>query len=305
MKKLSILAALLFAATQISAQSVPFLNVNSDPHAAAMGGNTLTIGENAFTATNNASAMAFSQNKFRVGGSYNSWQPDYMDNSIIGFAGFATIGKKWAIGIGGKIFGYQSYEITDSYGKPKGEFSPKESAFEGAIAYRISESISAGVNVRSISSKLAKDGSASTIGADVSLTYKKGNTTLAAAATNLGGSIDYGMKTTYDLPSMVKFGGAYIFNIADEQNLSVNLEGDILMSDSAFMGSAAVEYSLKNTLNLRAGYHMGNEEAIPSYASFGFGLNFKAFNIDAAYLMGGGENSVLNGSFGVSLGLKF
>ena len=44
MKKLSIFAALLFAATQISAQSVPFLNVNSDPHAAAMGGNTLTIG---------------------------------------------------------------------------------------------------------------------------------------------------------------------------------------------------------------------------------------------------------------------
>ena len=305
MKKLSIFAALLFAATQISAQSVPFLNVNSDPHAAAMGGNTLTIGENAFTATNNASAMALSQNKFRVGGSYNSWQPDYMDNSIIGFAGFATIGEKWAIGIGGKMFGYQSYEVTDANGAPKGDFTPKESAIEGAVAYRISEKLAVGANIRSISSKLAKDGSASTIGADISLTYKAENFSLAAAATNLGGSIDYGTKTKYDLPSMVKFGGAYMFNIADEQNLSVNLEGDILMNDSAFMGSAAVEYSLKNTLNLRAGYHMGNEEAIPSYASFGFGVNFKAFNIDAAYLMGGGENSVLNGSFGVALGLKF
>ena len=305
MKKLSIIAALLFAATQISAQSVPFLNISSDPHAAAMGGNTLTIGENAFTATNNASAMAFSENKFRIGGSYNSWQPDYMDNSIIGFSAFATIGEKWAIGIGGKMFGYQSYEITDSYGTPKGEFSPKESAIEGAVAYRISEKLSVGANIRSISSELAKDGSASTMGADISLTYKAENFTLAAAATNLGGSIDYGMKTTYDLPSMVKFGGAYIFNVADEQNLSVNLEGYILMSDSAFMGSAALEYSLKNTFNLRAGYHMGNEEAIPSYASFGFGLNFKAFNIDAAYLMGGGENSVLNGSFGLALGLKF
>lgn len=305
MKKLSIIAALLFAATQISAQSVPFLNITSDPHAAAMGGNTLTIGENAFTATNNASAMAFSENKFRIAGSYNSWQPDYMDNSIIGFSGFATIGEKWAIGIGGKMFGYQSYEITDSYGTPKGEFSPKESAIEGAVAYRISEKLSVGANIRSISSELAKDGSASTMGADISLTYKAENFTLAAAATNLGGSIDYGTKTTYDLPSMVKFGGAYIFNVADEQNLSVNLEGDILMSDSAFMGSAALEYSLKNTFNLRAGYHMGNEEAIPSYASFGFGLNFKAFNIDAAYLMGGGENSVLSGSFGLAVGLKF
>ena len=305
MKKLSILAALLFAATQISAQSVPFLNITSDPHAAAMAGNTLTIGENAFTASNNASAMAFSSTKYRIAGSYNTWQPDFMNNSITGFSGYANLGEKWAIGIAGKMFGYQSYEITDSYGNPKGEFTPKESAFEGAVAYRISENISAGVNLRSISSKLSKDGSASTIGADVSVTYKKGNTTLAAAVTNLGGSMDYGSKSTYDLPSMVKFGGAYMFNIAEEQKLSVNLEGDILMNDSAFMAGAAVEYSLKNTLNLRAGYHMGNEEAIPSYASLGFGLNFKAFNIDAAYLMGGGENSILNGSFGVSLGLKF
>ena len=305
MKKLSLIAALLFAATQISAQSVPFLNISSDPHAAAMGGNTLAIGENAFTASNNASAMAFSKNKFRIAGSYHSWQPDYLNNSIIGFSGFATVGEKWAIGASGKMFGYQSYEITDSYGTPKGAFSPKESAIEGAVAYRISEKLSAGANIRSISSKLTKDGSASTIGADVSLTYKSGNTTLAAAVTNLGGSVDYGTKTSYSLPSMVKFGGAYLFNLAEGQNLSVNLEGDILMNDSAFMAGAAVEYSLKNTFNLRAGYHMGNEEAIPSYASFGFGLNFKAFNIDAAYLMGGGENSILNGSFGVSLGLKF
>ena len=201
MKKILYIAALLFATTQISAQSVPFLNINADPYSHSMGGTSLTLENNAFTMSNNSSAMVFSENKYHFGGSYNTWQPDFMNNQNIGFAAYGKFGKL-AVGIGGKMFGYQAYDVINSQGAPNGTFTPKEMAIEGAFAYRISENFSAGINIRSISSKLAKEASASAMGADVTVTYHKENLTVAAAVTNIGGDIDYGSGTTYALPSM-------------------------------------------------------------------------------------------------------
>ena len=81
MKRITtIVAALLFMAVQMNGQSVPFLNINADPYSHSMGGATLTLGENAFTAVNNASAMALTQNKGYIGAAYNTWQPDLPDS---------------------------------------------------------------------------------------------------------------------------------------------------------------------------------------------------------------------------------
>lgn len=303
MKKILYIAALLFATTQIFAQSVPFLNINADPYSHSMGGATLTLENNAFTMSNNSSAMVFSENKFHFGGSYNTWQPDFMNNQNIGFAAYGKFGK-FAVGIGGKMFGYQAYDIINSQGAPNGTFTPKEMAIEGAFAYRISDNFSAGVNIRSISSKLAKDASASSMGADVSVTYHNENLTLAAAITNLGGDIDYGSGTTYSLPSMAKAGAGYTFDMEKSQ-LKLNVEGDLLLDKSEIMAGLGAEYAYNQMFKVRAGYHMGSEEAIPSYGSIGFGLKFNAVNLDAAYIFGGGENSTLNGSFGLALGLRF
>ena len=113
MKKLTtILAAFLFMAVQMNGQSVPFLNVNADPYSHSMGGATLTLEQNAFTAMNNASAMVFAPNKAYGGLSYNTWQPDYLNNTNIGIATFSKIGK-WAWGVGYKSFGYDSYNYTN------------------------------------------------------------------------------------------------------------------------------------------------------------------------------------------------
>ena len=303
MKKILYIAALLFATTQISAQSVPFLNINADPYSHSMGGTTLTLENNAFTMSNNSSAMVFSENKYHFGGSYNTWQPDFMNNQNIGFAAYGKFGKL-AVGIGGKMFGYQAYDVINSQGAPNGTFTPKEMAIEGAFAYRISENFSAGINIRSISSKLAKEASASSMGADVTVTYHKENLTVAAAVTNIGGDIDYGSGATYALPSMAKVGAGYTFDM-EKSRLNLNVEGDLLLDKSEIMAALGAEYAYNNMFKARAGYHMGSDEAIPSYGSVGFGLKFKTINLDAAYIFGGGENSTLNGSFGLALGLRF
>lgn len=305
MKRITtIVAALLFMAVQMNGQSVPFLNINADPYSHSMGGATLTLGENAFTAVNNASAMALTQNKGYIGAAYNTWQPDFQNNSNIGFAGFVKLGQKFSLGLGGKIFGYESYNIANDKGGTSGTYTPKESAFEVAGAYTISENFAAGINVRMISSDLGKDASASSVAADISVTYMKDALKLAAAVTNIGGEMDYGYGG-YKLPSMTKFGANYTLDLAPENTLAFNVEGDLVMEPSAFMAAVGAEYSYNNIINVRAGYHVGDEAVIPSYGSVGIGVKFAGLNLDAAYLFGGGENSTLNGSFGIALGYRF
>ena len=306
MKKLTtILAALLFMAVQMNGQSVPFLNVNADPYSHSMGGATLTLGQNAFTAMNNASAMVFAPNKGYDAISYNTWQPDYLNNTNIGIATFSKAGKadKWAWGISYKTFGYDSYNYTNDTGSSK-SYTPAENSFDLSGAYKISENFAAGVNLRFISSDLAEDAEASTFAADISLTYRKDALTVAAAITNVGGEMDYGFGG-YKLPAMAKIGANYAFSLAPEHTLALNVEGNILMEPSAFMAAVGAEYSYNKMINVRAGYHLGDEVAIPSYGSVGLGVKVWRLSLDAAYLFGGGENSTLNGSFGVALGYSF
>ena len=155
-----------------------------------------------------------------------------------------------------------------------------------------------------ISSDLGKDASASSVAADISVTYMKDALKLAAAVTNIGGEMDYGYGG-YKLPSMAKFGANYTLDLAPENTLAFNVEGDLVMEPSAFMAAVGAEYSYNNTINVRAGYHVGDEAVIPSYGSVGIGVKFAGLNLDAAYLFGGGENSTLNGSFGIALGYRF
>lgn len=304
MKKIAtILAAILFMAVQMNGQSVPFLNVNADPYSHSMGGATLTLEQNAFTVTNNASAMVFAPNKAYGAISYNTWQPDFMNNTNMGIATFSKVGK-WAWGVSAKLFGYESYNITNDQGAQNGTYTPKESSFDLSGAYTISENFAAGVTIRYISSDLGKDASASSIAADISVTYIKDALKLAAAVTNIGGEMDYGYGG-YKLPSMAKAGANYSLDIASEQTLAFNVEGSLVLEPSAFMAEVGAEYSYNDKFNVRAGYHIGDETVIPSYGSVGLGVKVWKLSLDAAYLFGGGENSTLNGSFGVALGYRF
>lgn len=304
MKRVSIIiAAFLFMAVQMNGQSVPFLNINSDPYSHSMGGATLTLEQNAFTATNNASAMVFAPNKVYGGLSYNTWQPDFLNNTNMGIATFSKVGK-WAWGVSAKIFGYESYKITNDKGGISDTYTPKESSFDLSGAYTINENLAAGVTLRYISSDLGKDASASGIAADISVTYMKDALKLAAAITNIGSEMDYGYGG-YKLPSMAKFGANYTLDLASENTLALNVEGGLVMEPSAFMAAVGAEYSYNDKFNVRAGYHIGDETVIPSYGSVGLGVKVWRLSLDAAYLFGGGENSTLDGSFGIALGYRF
>lgn len=67
--------------------------------------------------------------------------------------------------------------------------------------------------------------------------------------------------------------------------------------------SAGAQYSFKNMLFARAGYHFGTKEAVlPSFATVGLGVRFFGVSLDFAYLTG---NDVIGNSMTFGLGYRF
>ncbi|WP_320052221.1 type IX secretion system outer membrane channel protein PorV [uncultured Acetobacteroides sp.] len=74
-----------------------------------------------------------------------------------------------------------------------------------------------------------------------------------------------------------------------------------------FVYSIGAEYSYANTIALRAGYfHEAETKGNRKFYTFGFGINYKMFIIDASYLApsNGGRNNPLDNTFRFSLGFQ-
>ena len=71
MKRIINIISLLVLSAGLYGQSLPFLNISSDPYSYSMGGNTLTLEPTAYSVTSNASAMALSENVLSASATYN------------------------------------------------------------------------------------------------------------------------------------------------------------------------------------------------------------------------------------------
>lgn len=294
MKRIATIVATLFFAAQIYGQSLPFLNISSDPVAQSMGGVSLTLATTPMSVSGNASMLVHADGMLGVSASHTLWQPELQGNNLSSVSGYGKIGDKLAVGIAGKYFSYLPYDVVSDVGYISGTFTPVEYSAEAAVAYRIIAGLSVGVNVRYISSSMAEEMSGSAIGADLSATYKLGNLKVAAAVTNIGSDVKYG-ENPYKLPAMAKVGAGYVLNVAKTHSIGLHVEGDYLLYQSAFMAGIGAEYSFKDLLSVRGGYHLGSNGVVPSYASVGAGVQFAGFALNAFYLIG------LHNTFGFSL----
>ena len=302
MKRIINIISLLVLSAGLYGQSLPFLNISSDPYSYSMGGNTLTLEPTAYSVTSNASAMALSENVLSASATYMAWQPNVLNNQMLGVAGYYRA-DKLAVGISGKYYTHTPYDITDDNGYVSGMFTPVEMSADVAVAYRLFGGLSVGANVRYITSSMTETNAGNAVSADISVSYKLKNIKVAVAVTNIGSEVDYGYGP-YKLPSMAKAGAGYTHSINKNNSVSIHVEGDYLLNKSAFMAALGAEYSFKKLLSLRVGYHYGDNNSIPSYASAGLGINILGINVSGAYVLGF-NNSPINGSYMLSLGYSF
>ena len=302
MKKILLVFVLSFITLGSYAQSLEFLNISSDPYSYSMGGNTLTLDANSFTVTNNASAMVYAEDNMYASVSYMAWQPEILNNNMMGLSGFYRMGKL-AVGISGKYYTHTPYDITDNLGFVSEMYTPVELSAEVAAAYKLFLGLSVGANIRYTLSSMIKDGDASAISADISVSYKLKGLMASVAVTNIGSKIDYGYGP-YDLPAMAKAGVGYKYGINEKNTLLVSAEADYLIYKGGIMAGVGAEYNYNKMISARVGYHYGDDNAIPSYASAGIGINIFGLSVNGAYIMGFGDSPV-NGSYILSLGYDF
>ena len=297
-----IISTTLFSINAKAQTGVTFLNIPEDAYSLSMGGTTIATGANSFSFFSNTSAAVFSKNDISAGISYGQWCPNASDNTIINFGTIIKISPKFSISAGYKNFGYKNITTYDSLGIPDDEITPKEMSSGLGVAYKISNKLSIGFNANYISSDYIYEKS-TTISFGLSGTYIINNLNIGISASNIGRKIKY-YNNSYNLPSLIKAGGQYTFNLG-KNSLSTNIESDYLLYENTISGGIGAEFSYKNFIEFRAGYHLADKEkTIPSYSSIGLGANIKHINLNLAYILAD-NNSAVDKSFNVSIEILF
>lgn len=322
-----LLSFTVMAGGTLSAQTFPSLLIGPDAVGSACGAASVAKSEGASAMDGNVALMSLQPNMLDAAVSFGKWQPDFADNTIVNAGVRYRVSDGLALGLSFRDRLQNSYDITTSTGTASrdGSYTPKEYNIAVGASYAILPGLSAGVTLRYMLSDLAPGAKSSAFGADIAAAYYlaagRNGFSAGLSVNNLGTELKYG-ENKYSLPSMVKAGAAYSycldasagesvrprpcagapFKASEPSFVSVTAEVDALFA-GAVMAGAGVEYSLRNSLFVRAGYHYGDSaKAVPSYASVGIGLGFYGVSVNASYIF---ASDVLGNSFGVSLGCSF
>ena len=266
MKK-TILTLSILAAISLSgyAQSMPSLFIPSDPVAAGLALSTLARDATAYAAADNASAMAFSETRFKGGLSYGMWQPSVADSKTVNAGTFLKMNDRISVGFAASYILDKETSITNFNGAVTGTFTPKDIVARVGASYLINDNLSVGVTAKMLHSSISPELSGSAFGGDISAMYKKESWSASAALCNLGTAITY--SESYSMPMCFKAGARVSF-----WNFTVSAEADYLF-DGAFSAAAGAEYDVSDIFFTRIGYHYGSsDKGLPSFASIGCGV---------------------------------
>lgn len=180
------LTYIIYGGAQIKS-TFNFLKLPVSSHAAALGGENITIIEDDLTmAFHNPALLSCVADK-----TINLNYMVYMDGIGTGSAAFSkTINDRSAWAIGAQFLGYGKIKQTDIDGHINGEFKAKDMAFMGIYNYDLSDYWSAGVTAKLIYSRY-HEYTAFGIGVDLGLNYYNQESDFSASLVfkNLGGQI--------------------------------------------------------------------------------------------------------------------
>lgn len=164
-----------------------FLKLPISSHAAALGGENITLIEDDLTmAIHNPALLSCVSDK-----SLNLNYMVYLDGVGVGSAAFSrTIGDRSAWAVAAQFMGYGKMKYTDPSNNELGEFSAKDMSFMGIYNYDLSDYWSGGVTAKAIYSNY-EHYSSFAVGVDLGLNYYDQNSDFSVSLVlkNLGGQI--------------------------------------------------------------------------------------------------------------------
>lgn len=286
----------LFAVTagaQDSQTGYNFLRIPVSAHAAALGGENITIIEDDPSLMfSNPALLASVSDK-----SINLNFMTYMAGATTASASFNRIIKdKASVAVMAQYMDYGKMKETDENNVIKGEFSAKDIAISGVFSYILTDKLVGGITAKFINSYIG-DYSSLAVGIDLGLNYYDPDRewSVSLVAKNLGGQIkaydeEY-EKMPFDLQAGVskRFASlpfrlsATLVGLTDWDYGLINhlvIGADIILSQQIYL---AAGYNFRRADEMTIGSGTDDESSHGAGWSFGAGLQLERFELQLGY----------------------
>lgn len=285
--------------------AVKFLTWGVGARASGMGEAFCAVADDATAIHFNPGGLGFLRKPF-FAGMYSNLYTDVDDGIAHSFLGYTQpAGKRGTFGLGLNYLNYGEQMETDEFNRERGTFNTYELSAILSLAHLLSDDLAIGANFKYIHSKLWVKFEGTAYAGDLGLLYKtpvKG-LILGAAVENIGSKIYYETKSQADeLPANVKIGAAYNLSLGTKVRVLLALDLNRPLYDDFIGYNTGAEIGLFKLLSLRAGY-FDKGAGLKDY-TYGFGANYKNFNLDFANVPKGALLDVDRNNR-ISLGINF
>ena len=278
---------------QESKEVYSFLRLPVSAHAAALGGDNITMGEDDPTVVFHNPALINNVSDKSLNINFMT----YMEGTTTASASFVkAFGERATWAASAQYMAYGSIKETTATNEQTGTFSPKDIALAGSFAYMLSNRVSGGITMRFISSTIGSYSSAA-VGVDLGLNYVNDDNgwSLSAVGKNLGGQIKAYDEDFEPIPFDLQVGVSKKF-----QGAPLTLHATVARLnnwDQGFIKHLAVgaDVYLTKTIYVAAGYNFRRSSEMKitlsdedegnhgAGISLGAGLQLERFKLHLAY----------------------
>lgn len=269
-----------------------FLRLPVSAHAAALGGDNITIIEDDPALMFSNPALASSVSDKTIGLSYMNYMSgaNYMGASYT-----KALGEKGTIAGGVQYMNYGKMKEYDQNNTQIGTFNASEIAIEGIFSYELAHNLVGGITAKFINSYIGNYSSMA-VGIDLGLNWFEPDYqwSVSMVVKNLGGQIKAYEENYGKMPMDVQVGVSKTFaalpvrlsaTLVDLTHYDyrfinhLNLGADILLSDNIWVGGG---YNFRRADEMTIG---SNEDSSAHGAGFsvGGGINLERFKLNLAY----------------------
>lgn len=270
-----------------------FLRLPVSAHAAALGGDNITIIEDDPSLGFSNPALAASVSDKTIAVNYMN----YMSGANMGSASFnRVIDDKMTWAVGAQYINYGSMKEVDENNVQTGTFTASDVAVGGTFTYLLLKNVVGGITAKFIYSTLGSYNSIA-MGVDLGLNWyePEHEWSVSVVAKNLGGQLkaydDEYEKMPFDLQAGVtkRLGASPLRVSATLVDLThydyrfanhLDLGFDVLLSESFWVGMG---YNFRRADEMKIQSNDDEESAHGAGLSFGGGINLERFHLNVAY----------------------
>lgn len=282
----------IISQAQESQTEYNFLRLPISAHAAALGGDNITIIEDDASLMFSNPALASSVSDMTIGLSYMNYMKgaNYMGASFT-----KAMNDKSTLAGGIQYMNYGKMKEVDENNVQTGEFSASEIAVEAIFSYELARNLVGGITGKFITSYIGSYNSIA-VGVDLGLNWydPERQWSVSAVAKNLGGQVKAYDDNFGKMPFDLQLGVSKTFaalpvrvsaTLVDLTHFNyrfinhLNLGAEVLLSKSLWIGGG---YNFRRANDMTIG--VGDDESSHGAGfSFGGGINLERFKLNVSY----------------------